>query len=314
MLEIAQSGIPLVPRPFERIGELLSVSESDVIARLERLKSESLIRQIGAIFDSAMLGYRGALAAFAVEEARLDEVARAVSRHEGVSHCYSRDSRLNLWFTITVGPDANLEREFDALAAIEGVNEARMLPALKVYKIGVFLPMSDHAHQLRTPTPSARSTPEPLSETEKSAVRALQADLPLVAAPFAVLAAEAGMTEDTLLECGRALLARGVMRKYAAVLRHREAGFRANAMVCWHAPADRIDDIGAALAEDPAVSHCYHRPNWPGWPYQLYTMVHARDEADLEQAVQRLERASGIRERAVLRTLTEHKKSRVSYL
>lgn len=313
LLETVQRAVPLEPRPFLSIAQQLSLSEQEVIRALRQFKAESIIREISAVFDPAMLGYRAALAAFRVDDERLADVARIVSEHPGVSHCYSRDSSVNLWFTITVGPEQDLEIEFARLAAADGVQEAHLLPALKVYKIGVFLPMTETGAPVAV-AQRKLSAPRPLTPREKAVARALQNDLPLISNPFAELAKDSGLTEAELLECARTLLDRGVIRRYAAVLRHREAGYLANAMVCWKAPREAIDDAGRKLAADPAVSHCYRRPAWPGWPYELYTMIHERNEERLDAAIKRLAEASGLREMKILRTVTEFKKTRVRYL
>ena len=88
----------------------------------------------------------------------------------------------------------------------------------------------------------------------------------------------------------------GTIRRFAAILNHREVGFRANGMVVWNCPRDRIDEIGAILASYPEVSHCYNRPAYPDWPYNLYAMVHGRSPEECESIAQRLADATGPRQ------------------
>lgn len=314
LLDAIQRDFPLTPQPFEELGTRLGIPDGEVIDRIARLKAAGIIRQISAIFDSSALGYQSSLVAFRVDSDALDPVASDVSRHPGVSHCYARDAAYNLWFTVTVTPEGDLVSEVEVLAQRGEVSGCLILPALRVFKIGVFLRMSDEpaGEGASTRCPAASSA-APLSRTEIATVRALQEDLPLVERPFDALAQAEGLTEDEVLDYARRFIGTGVMRRFAAVLRHTRVGYRANAMVCWQAPPERIEQAGAILASNPAVSHCYERPTFPDWPYPLYTMVHARAQEQLLSAIHGLERASGLSEYLVLRSLREYKKSRVSY-
>ncbi len=318
LLDLIQREFPLVARPFDVLAERLGVTPSEVIERLTRLKSDRVIRQISAIFDSARLGYSSALAAFRVRPDVLDQVAERVSLHRGVSHCYSRDAEFNLWFTITLPPEKDLAHEVDELARIVGVEAHLALPALRIFKIGVFFEM-DRDSVDRESTRERQHQMEPssdmpvLSRTDRAAVRALQKDIPLVVRPFAELAAGVEMTEDDLLARAKRFLETGAMRRFAAVLRHRSAGYTSNAMVCWKADGVQIETAGAVFAAHPSVSHCYERPVDPDWPYALYTMVHARSDGELEHVVSRLATSSQLSDYRVLRSIREYKKSRVVY-
>ena len=322
LLNVLQREFPLVMRPFDAIAEALGIAPAEVIERVARLKREGVVRQIGAIFDSAALGYVSALVAFRVNPDKLDGVAETVAGLEGVSHCYARDAYYNLWFTLTLPPGSDLEAEVAALAALDGVQSQLTLPALKVYKIGVFLDVAGEATNRENANRRRRETeylaPEsqlrgPLSDLDRAAIRALQRDLPIVESPFADLAREAGMPQEELLARAAAFLTSGTMRRYAAVLRHRRAGYRANAMICWQVTPDRIDQAGEALARSPVVSHCYRRPSFSDWPYSLYAMVHCRTEAELKRAICDLAASANLTAFRVLRSVKEYKKSRIAY-
>jgi DNA-binding Lrp family transcriptional regulator len=314
LVDVIQRDFPLTSRPFDALGERLGIAADEIIERIARLKSAGIIRQISAIFDSSALGYNGALVAFRVDPGALDAVAADVSGHSGVSHCYARDAVYNLWFTMTLPPERDLHSEVEALARRSEVLASLVLPALRVFKIGVFLPMSDEAVGRGSPVRSRTvSSVSALSCTERAAVRALQGDLPLVDRPFDALGRAEGLTERQVLDYARRFLDTGAMRRFAAVLRHTSAGYRSNAMVCWQVPSERVEQIGFLFASDPAVSHCYERLTFPDWPYPLYTMIHARTGEQLLSAIQGLERASGVSDYLVLRSLREYKKSRVSY-
>ncbi|MEN6357899.1 MAG: Lrp/AsnC family transcriptional regulator [Armatimonadota bacterium] len=335
ILDLIQSEFPLDPMPFDVIGRRLSIDSDDVLARIARLKSDGIIRQISAIFDSASLGYHSALVAFRVLSELLDRVASEVSEHDGVSHCYSRDADYNLWFTLTLAPEYNLQSEVARLAVIDGVLSHMLLPTVRVFKIGVFLKISGEgrveggeqtmdaekltAARQVTPSPGGEGRGEgalPLNIENaevKAAVRALQADLPLVARPFSDLANEYGLSEDKLLNMALVFLQNGVMRRYSAVLRHGRAGYTFNAMICWRVSTDMISEVGEKISQHSSVSHCYQRPTYPDWPYSLYTMVHARSQEELDEIISDLMLNSLNFEHLVLKTLTEYKKQRILY-
>lgn len=314
LIELIQKDLPLVSSPFEEIGKQLSIEPADVILTISRLKSEGIIRQIGAIFDSSALGYHSALIAFKVKDGKLDKVGQLIALNSDVSHCYSRQADYNLWFTMTVGAQYNLEHKVLLLADTEDVDSYLILPAIKVFKIGVFLKMTDEESIDPAPvTNSAVNRNYVLSAEEKIAIGALQKDLPLTDCPFQKLANDCGISEERLLEYARYFIKNGMMRRFAAVLRHTSAGYTSNAMICWNVSADMLDKIGQMFAANPAVSHCYERPTFPDWPYSLYTMIHARNESELKAIIQDLAVSSGITEYRVLNSLKEYKKSRVLY-
>ena len=144
-------------------------------------------------------------------------------------------------------------------------------------------------------------------------VRALQGDIPLEPAPFAKLAQKAGLTEARFLAAAAALRRSGALRSVRAVLRHRRAGYSANAMVAWRVPAARCPSFGKAAAARPEISHCYRRVTRPGWPYSLYTMIHGRSRAAVLRAVAALSADTGVTEYQVLESRREFKKTSMVY-
>jgi siroheme decarboxylase len=146
-----------------------------------------------------------------------------------------------------------------------------------------------------------------------SLIRELQEDLPIVPAPYAPMADRIGISEAEFLAAASRLRSQGYMRRMAAVLHHREAGFRANAMGVWAVPADRAEDVGTIMGSFAGVSHCYLRPTYPDWPYSIFTMVHGRDAADCQSAIDTLARATGVSEYALLYSTKEYKKVLLRY-
>ncbi|MDR1686118.1 MAG: Lrp/AsnC family transcriptional regulator [Desulfovibrio sp.] len=152
------------------------------------------------------------------------------------------------------------------------------------------------------------------SEAECRVLRIMQDTLPDSPAPFAAVAAEAGVKEEEVLALLRSLRDEGVIRRFGAVLRHRQAGYGVNAMVAWKAERAGIDAAGARMARHPLISHCYCRPSpVPDWPYELYTMVHGRDAGELERAIAEIARDAGLTDYVVLESIEELKKSSLRF-
>jgi DNA-binding Lrp family transcriptional regulator len=288
LLERVQRGVPLAPRPWAEVARDLGSTEARVLAHLTRLRDAGVVRHVGGIFDTRACGYASALVAARVPPGALEAAATVLGAHPGVSHCYERDHAWNLWFTLAVSPTSRLGLAGTAarLAARAALEAWRLLPALRVYKISARFAFG--AGSLDDAPPPAPARLEPLTSEEVAVVRALQRPLALVPNPFLEPACRVGLDELTLLARARALAARGVLRRFAALLHHRRAGFTANVLVGWALPPQRLDEAGQAAAALAAVSHCYARPVFPDWPYALLTMVHGRWERECLDAVDTL--------------------------
>ncbi|MEW5841417.1 MAG: Lrp/AsnC family transcriptional regulator, partial [Thermoproteota archaeon] len=316
LLNDIQWVFPLADRPYEELGKKHGLSEDEVMRRIGSLRAMGLVRQINAIFDTRRLGYKSALIAFAVRPDRLDAVAEKVNEHPGVSHNYERNHEYNMWFTLAVPPEADMKAELDRMAALDGVEKYRLLPTLKMYKIGVKLDMVNEDAEKPRPTEEVKElNPEKLEITErdKEFIRELQKDLPVAKEPFKEMASNLGITTAQLFEKAREYEASGLMRRYAAILRHRDAGFVANGMVVWNVPEDKVDDVGFKLAAYPQVSHCYRRPVYPDWKYNVFSMVHARTLDAAEKIAEEMSKMTGIADYKILFSSREFKKERVKY-
>jgi DNA-binding Lrp family transcriptional regulator len=149
------------------------------------------------------------------------------------------------------------------------------------------------------------------SDRNLRVVRCIQEDLPLVERPFLNWGVKVGLTEEGLLDLISRWLSYGFMRRFAAVLNHREVGFSANGMVVWHCPLERIDEYGLILASHPEVSHCYHRPGFPVWPYNLYAMIHGRSVDDCHKTAAKLAKGIDLDDYRILFSTREFKKIRL---
>ena len=318
LLTEVQKQFPVHHRPFEVLGEKLGISEQECLERVGRLPATKVIRQISAIFDTRALGYQSTLAAMKVSEERVDAAAEIINQHPGVSHNYKRNDPFNIWFTVAIPPAESLEQTVKILHVLAQVDETIILPTLRLYKIGVKLDLTGQDSSLENADEiydEKRRTAQkpPLTEQDLRFIRVLQEDLPLLEMPFAVLAEQTGSSEEELFAWTKKMEHLGYMRRFAAILHHRNAGFKANAMVVWEVPADQVDAVGEQMARFREVSHCYRRPIYPNWPYPLFTMIHAETHSACMDVVKRIEERAGTFPHKNLFSTKEYKKVRVKY-
>jgi DNA-binding Lrp family transcriptional regulator len=152
-----------------------------------------------------------------------------------------------------------------------------------------------------------------LTDLEKKIVAAIQQDLPVTERPYLDIARRIGVSEDDLLAALRGLCDRGIIRRFGATLRHQRTGYKANAMGAWKVAENRIEEVGRRMAAFRQVSHCYRRDPTPNWPYNLYTMIHADDEAGCRDTAAQMAHAAGIVEYTLLFSREELKKTSMVY-
>jgi glutamate-1-semialdehyde 2,1-aminomutase len=318
LLDLLQRDLPLTARPFAAIGERLGLPEEEVLTRVRRLKRPEkgrLIRQISAIFDTPALGYRSTLVAMHVPPDEVHRAAAAITSHPGVSHNYRRDHAWNLWFTLAVPPDADLQAAVDALVEEAGGYPYRLFPALRVFKISMHLDMesSGDVRPLHTAQKKRTTTPPTPNARDRAFIRELQEDIEIVAQPFAGVAEHLGVSQEEALAWLRQAKAVGWLRRFAAILHQRQAGYVANGMVVWRVPQDSIEKVAAVVASLPQVSHCYQRPTYPDWPYNLFTLIHAKSREDCRALAQKISQETGISDYVILFSTKEYKKARLKY-
>ncbi len=321
LLNLVQNQFPLAARPYHALGEKVGASGEEVLSRIRTLKTNSIIRNIAAIFDTRRLGYQTSLVAMKVLPERLDEAAKVVNRHPGGSHNYARNHAFNLWYTIALPPGRPLEEVVERLRELSGGESARPLPTLRLFKIGVKLEMEE------TPSPEAEkredektifpdgSAPKPvhLSAFDIAAVCELQTDLTLEERPFAESAKRLKVSEEELIQIAERFKESGLLRRYAGVLYHRNAGFTANGMGVWKVEPSKIHETGMAASTFPQVSHCYERPTYSDWPYSLFTMVHSRTVQECDTVMRTISEKIGVADYSVLYSTKEYKKVRIKY-
>jgi siroheme decarboxylase len=318
LLNLMQGSFPIAPRPYAHVAELGGITDQEAMARVQHLLDKRIVRQVTPIFDTRALGYSSMLVAAKVDPEHPHRAAQVINQHPGVSHNYLRNHEFNLWFTIATEPDSQLglEETLQVLAREAGAESVRQLPTLKLFKIRMDLEMEGDtealakAAEVKEPVELQR---QPYDDFDVAVIRVLQGDMPVVSEPYAGAAAELGISQERLLEHLQGMQERGLLRRVAAILYHRRAGFSANGMGVWHVPDKQILDIGRRMAAVRGISHCYQRPTYADWPYSVFTMAHGRSKEECDAVLDSIAEQTGISERATLYSSTEFKKIRLLY-
>lgn len=315
ILNRIQRDFPLVPYPFRKLAEEIGIDESLLLAEVQKLKDEGVIRNISGIFEGEALGYISALVAFEVEDI---EYAKAIiNDHPGVSHNYLRNHKLNMWFTLSLPNEWDFNAIVHKLAKNAKALDYIILPTVKRFKLGVHFIFGDEpdAHPFDANSNVCQKN-RAFTIAEKEAIKLLQKDIPIESAPFrAILKLHNGKINETmLLDIGNSLKKSGVLRRYCAVVRHHKAGYSANAMTAWKIDESKFEAIEAIFATNPHISHLFIRQTIPKkWEYPLFAMVHAKCDKELSAIIENLSLTSGITDFCVLKTVEELKKERVEY-
>jgi len=309
-----QHDFPLTPRPFKALADTLGSSEEEVLNTVRRLKEEQIIRQTSAIFDTKRLGYKSSLVAFKVPEEKIDTAAEIINAHPGVSHNYLRNHDYNIWFTMAVSPESRLglEKTIEILKEQTGADDGIVLPTLKMFKIKVQMDTTGKRAKKEKVTQAAHKALT-LTDEHIAVIKALQKDIAVTSEPFKSVTEALNISYERLFEIAKELKESGVMRRFATILNHRKAGFGANAMSVWSVPEAKGEEIGRQLAAFSAVSHCYLRPRYPNWPYNLFAMVHAKTQEACDKLIEEMAQETGLSEYSKLYSTREFKKQRLVY-
>jgi DNA-binding Lrp family transcriptional regulator len=320
LMNLLQSSVPLDPEPFALVASEAELEVDDVLARTKRLLDERIIREITPIFDTRALGYDSMLVAAKVDSEHPHRAAQIVNSHPGVSHNYLRTHDFNLWFTIATPPDSELglPGTLEALMRETGAESMRELPTLTLFKINMNLEMEKGTDALAAAVeaaPPRELEAQPYDERDIAVIRALQGPMEAVERPYDSAAAEVGMTTEELLAHLGGMVDRKLLRRVAAILFHRRAGFSANGMGVWKVPEEEIMATGSRMASFRGISHCYQRPTYEDWPYSVFTMAHGRSKEECDAGLDSIAEDCGMGpdDRATLYSSTEYKKIRLHY-
>jgi DNA-binding Lrp family transcriptional regulator len=318
LLNLMQGSFALCERPFAHVAGLAGLTEDEVMTRVQRLLDKRIIREITPIFDTRALGYQSMLVAAKVDAEHPHRAAKIINSHPGVTHNYLRNHDFNLWFTIAVEPGTRLglQGTLDVLAAETGAQSIRQLPTLRLFKIRMDLEMEAGTDALSTAGQAVEPIeldPIEVTEEDVATIVATQGPMPVVSEPYAPAAERLGVSQADVLRRLESLRERGGLRRVAAILFHRRAGFSANGMGVWAVPEAEVLETGKRMAATRGISHCYQRPTYPDWPYSVFTMAHGRSKAECDAILDAIAEATGVHERATLYSSTEFKKTRMLY-
>ncbi len=313
LLSVIQDAFPLEERPYLVLAEQLGSDEPSVFAVVENLRQSGIIRRIGGVYDSKALGFISRLCAGNVPESALDAFAAAVNKIPAITHNYVRSHEYNVWFTVIAQSEAEIQKIVDDVCAKTELHNVHILSATKKFKINTV--MGGSAAPVIRKNTCVRS--KPMAGADRARIRIACDDIPHTLTPFK----DWGVSCDELRED----LALKRMRRFGAILRHQEAGFAYNAMVCFRLDERREtkdersvilseqseskDPAGAILAQKPYISHCYERPAFEGFPYTLYAMMHAQSTEELDRQIKEAAESIGYPDYVVLHSVRELKKT-----
>ncbi|MBQ9691305.1 MAG: hypothetical protein IJV62_04335 [Eggerthellaceae bacterium] len=312
LLDLIQSDFPITHEPYKDLAKRVGIDAKTVFELIRDLQAQGTIRRVGASFSSRHVGYASTLCAFAVEDARLDDVAAIVSKSPYVTHNYARENEFNLWFTVMGHGKTERDAIFNDLKAKAGIERALNLPADRLYKIRVdFSEMKNNdvpaehgkiPQNIRTQDTDVRSFNKD-DAFDVALLRVIQEDiLELGLYPFEEIALRmaahknidgelSSATEDDVLARVNEWKANGTVRRFGAMVRHQKMGYAYNGMSVWDVPNGKRDAVGNIMQSFPFVSHCYARPRTSDWQYNVYGMVHAHNSEELDARIAAIEAA-----------------------
>ncbi|MFB6171856.1 MAG: Lrp/AsnC family transcriptional regulator [Haloarculaceae archaeon] len=296
LIDDFQSGFPVVERPFRAVAADLGVTEDEALARVERLREAGIFRRFGAVLNPPVIG-SSTLAALRVPADRFEAVAAVVNDYPQVNHNYRRDHEWNMWFVVTAGSRETRDAILDEIEVETGLAVLN-LPMLTDFYIDLEFPVVNEdrfareslaATEVEATRISEAATAD-LSDLDRRLLLAIQDGLPLSRTPYRDVADEIGAPVDAVLAAVDRLRDDGCIKRIGCVVNHVVTGFDANCMVVWNVPDDDLDARGERVGRLPYVTLCYHRPRRPelDWSYNLFTMVHGRDPAAVDEKVDEL--------------------------
>ena len=321
LLSVIQDAFPLEERPYQVLAEQLGSDEQSVFAAVENLRQSGIIRRIGGVYDSKALGFISRLCAGkvpstvsgAADDSALEKFAAVVNVIPAITHNYVRSHEYNVWFTVMAQSEAEIQKIVDEVCANTELHDVHILNATEKFKINTVMKGAGapvDSKPLAVGRKNAVESCTELSSSDHVRIRIACNDIPHTLTPF----------KDWDVSCDelREDLALRRMRRFGAILRHQEAGFAFNAMVCfaetvdsrqWSVDRSSVNPAGAILASKPYISHCYERPAFEGFPYTLYAMMHAQSAEELDRNIKEAAESIGNPDYVVLHSVRELKKT-----
>ncbi len=329
LCNILQTGLPICWQPFAEIAKALNSNEAEVLQQVRHLKKSGVIHRISALINYRALGFTSTLVAARVPHENLQEVVDTINRLEVVSHNYLRSHNYNLWFTLHAKSKAEINTTLIDLYLRFGI-DFNSLPVKRIFKLDVRFDAEGKNEDLlkdikETPIShppkvawiSPKGWPNPrtgfagkLNKNQKTILSKLQDELEVVAEPFDYLLAN-GARKNDILKTIKELIKKGIIRRIAAIVDYRKLGFLANVLFACEVPQSTITNAGKRLARLKIVSHCYERETFPGWPYNLFAMMHGRSMGQIQNVIEKFTQALSIKSFQLLPTKNELKKQPV---
>jgi len=309
-----QKNFPLTKRPFLALADKFSITEDEMLQIIQKEKDDQIIRQTSAIFDTKKLGYKSSLVAFRIDKKDMDKAVAALNSHPGISHNYERNHEFNVWFTLATPPNSllGLDDTIKVLAKMAHAKEYIALPTLKLFKIMVQLDTANSAKKKQV-VKTKKFKDIALTDLHKQIIKYAQEDIKITQEPFLQMINEIGIDYDTFFASLQELQDAGIMRRFATILNHRKAGFNSNAMVVWDVDENNAEKIGQKIAAYSVVSHCYLRPKYPNWQYNLFSMIHAKNKKDIDNILKEMGDEIEFKSNKLLFSTKEFKKVRIKY-
>lgn len=299
LMHHVQRNFPLHPRPYDYLAQLFEVSEQEVLSALRALKEDGLITRVGPVFEHRLAG-ASCLVAQAIAPDQLDQVAAIVSEFDCVNHNYSRENPLNLWFVVTAANARGLQQHLKDIESATGY-PLLALPMERSYHIDLGFALLDEPIRLRPWHRVLWPVTELLPDNQQRQLRAaIEQGIPLAPAPWRVLAESLGISSEQVRYHLAHWLKSGVIKRLGLVVNHHRLGFVHNAMVVWNVDDQQADAAGQMLADTGLVSLCYRRSRAPGWPNNLYCMIHSRSRQEALQRIDFLRELPGLSAPTVL--------------
>ncbi len=303
LLNEFQRNFPLDPTPFARIASSLDTTPETVLETLKALQAGGAVSRVGPVFRPNTVG-ASTLAAMAVPLPELEAVAAIISAFPQVNHNYEREHCFNLWFVVTAESRLALQETLWEIQESTGY-ALLSLPLLRDYHIdlGFRMQLDEQAGLVEVAGAALAAAPaevpeqgnERRCEGSEDFIEVVQDGLPLVERPYREIGSRLGWSEQTVIDTLQGMIDAGIIKRLGVVVRHHELGYRANAMVVWDVPDDRIDALGQQLGRQDCVTLCYQRPRrLPDWPYNLFCMVHGRDRDDVLACIGRMRQGLGL--------------------
>ncbi len=294
-------GLPLVPEPFALIGEELGLDQNEVCNRINHLKENGVLRQLGGVFSPSRMGYRSAVVAVAVEERLTDRTAGIINLHPNITHNALYREEYNIWFALWVPPGDDPQEDVEALLASASTIKHRVMRDLSTFIDGV---------KLKEPEAIE------IDDHTRGLIELLQKDLELIPRPYRHLARTINISEAQLLQEMQRMVDAGLVERYGGIMRRQLPGVdEVRAMIALEVkPKVDVEQAASELSTRPSVLRAYIREPREDLPYSIYAHVIAPENMSFDDFVDKITRkGSPTKSAKHFVCLREYKSCRLKY-